>query len=108
MHSQTSLHRFRESSKMNKQDFEAQLKAENFNEGVLLSKPIGYAMDEHAHPFEAWALILEGDISLRVNGALTTYAAGDVFRLPAETPHHESAVAHGVTYLVGRKYPAAA
>ena len=93
---------------MNRQDFEAQLKAENFNEPATVSQPIGYTMEEHAHPFEAWALIIEGDITLRVNGAATTYATGDVFRLPAQTPHHESAVPHGVTYLAGRKYPAAA
>jgi quercetin dioxygenase-like cupin family protein len=93
---------------MNKNDFEAALKAENFNEAVTVSKPVGYTMEEHAHPFEAWALIIEGDITLRVDGASTTYAAGDVFRLPAQTPHHESAAAHGVTYLAGRKYPVAA
>ena len=93
---------------MNKQDFEAQLKAESFNEAVTVSKPVGYTMEEHAHPFEAWALIVEGDITLHINGTSTTYAAGDVFRLPAETPHHESAVPHGVTYLAGRKYPASA
>ena len=93
---------------MNIQEFETQLKTENFNEGVLVSKPVGYTMEEHAHPFEAWALITEGDITLRVNGVSTTYAAGDVFRLPAQMPHHESAAAHGVTYLAGRKYPVAA
>ena len=93
---------------MNTQDFEALLKAENFDAGVTICKPVGYALDEHAHPFEAWALITQGDITLRINGASTTYAEGDVFRLPAGTPHHESAIAHGVTYLVGRKHPAAA
>ena len=93
---------------MNTQDFEAQLKAENFDAGVTISKPAGYSMDDHAHPFEAWALIVEGDITLLVDGASTTYAAGDVFRLPAGKPHHESAVPNGVTYLVGRKYPVAA
>ena len=93
---------------MNTQDFEAQLKAENFEAGVTVSKPSGYAMDEHAHPFEAWALVTEGNITLRVNGASTTYAVGDMFRLPAGTAHHESAVPAGVTYLVGRKAQAAA
>lgn len=93
---------------MNKQDFEAQLKAENFNDGVLVSKPIGYVMDDHSHPFEAWALIIEGDITLRINGVSTTYAAGDIFRLPAQTLHHESAIPQGVTYLAGRKYPVVA
>lgn len=93
---------------MQLQDFEAQLAAENFNPSVSVSKPAGYAMDEHVHPFEAWALITEGDITLRVNGVATTYAIGDTFRLPPDTPHRESAGTAGVTYLAGRKYPAAA
>jgi quercetin dioxygenase-like cupin family protein len=88
---------------MNTQAFEAQLKADNFGEIVTLEKPIGYAMGEHTHPFEARALIIKGDITLTVNGVSTTYGVGDVFRLPAQTPHHENAVPHGVTYLVGRK-----
>ncbi len=93
---------------MNTQDFEAQLKADNFDEITLLEKPVGYAMGEHQHPFEARALITQGDITLIVNGVSTTYGVGDIFRLPAQTPHHENAAAHGVTYLVGRKHPVSA
>lgn len=93
---------------MNTQDFEAQLKADSFDEITLLEKPIGYAMGEHQHTFEARALIVKGDITLTVSGVSTTYAAGDIFQLPAQTPHHEDAAAHGVTYLVGRKHPASA
>ena len=88
---------------MNIQDFEAQLKADNFDEIATLEKPIGYAMGEHTHPFEARALITKGDITLTVNGVSTTYGVGDIFRLPAQTPHHENAASHGATYLVGRK-----
>ncbi len=91
---------------MNIQDFEAQLKVDNFGEIVMLEKPVGYAMGEHQHPFEARALITKGDITLVVGGVSTTYGVGDIFRLPAQTPHHENAAAHGVTYLVGRKYQA--
>ena len=93
---------------MNTQDFEAQLKADNFDEITLLEKPVGYAMGEHQHPFEARALITQGDITLIVNGVSTTYGVGDIFRLPAQTPHHENAAPNGVTYLVGRKHPVSA
>ncbi len=93
---------------MNIQEFEAHLKADHFDEIVSLQKPVGYAMGEHTHPFEARALITQGDITLTVDGAATTYGVGDIFRLPAQTPHHENAAAHGVTYLVGRKHPASA
>ena len=90
---------------MNSQDFEAQLIAENFGEIVTVEKPVGYAMGEHLHPFEACALITQGDITLIVSGVSTTYGIGDIFRLPAQTPHHEDASGHGVTYIAGRKYP---
>ena len=63
-------------------------------------------MGEHTHPFEARALITQGDITLTVNGVSTTYRVGDVFSLPALTPHHEDAAAYGVTYRVGRKQQA--
>lgn len=90
---------------MNTQQFEARLKANNFGEIITVEKPVGYTLGEHQHPFEAWALITQGALTLQVAGVSTTYAAGDIFRLPAGTPHHESAVLHGATYLAGRKHP---
>ena len=93
---------------MNTQDFEAQLKADHFDEITLVEKPVGYAMGEHQHPFEARALITRGDITLTVNGVSTTYGAGDIFCLPAQTPHDENAAPNGVTYLAGRKHQAGA
>ena len=72
---------------MNTQDFEAQLKAENFDPGVTISKPVGYSMDEHAHPFEAWALIVEGDISMTGNSVLVydnTSLNVDPYKLPSK------------------------
>ena len=93
---------------MNTKDFEAQLKADKFDEITLVEKPVGYSMGVHQHPFEARALITKGDITLTVNGVATTYAAGDIFCLAAQTPHDENASAHGVTYLAGRKHQASA
>ena len=93
---------------MKTQDFEAQLEAEQFDEIALVEKPVGYAMSEHQHPFEACALITKGDITLTVSGVSTTYGVGDIFRLPALTPHHENAATHGVTYIAGRKHQARA
>ena len=89
---------------MNIQEFETQLKAENFDEIVMVEQPIGYAMGEHQHPFDACALITKGDFTLVVGGVSTTYGVGDIFRLPAQTLHHENAAPHGATYLAGRKY----
>lgn len=88
---------------MTQQDFEAALIAENYPEVVNISKDVGYQMGEHSHAFDAYALILQGDITLTVNGVAETYKAGDTFRLAANTPHLESAVPSGVSYLVGRR-----
>jgi quercetin dioxygenase-like cupin family protein len=88
---------------MTQQDFEAALKAENYPEIVNISKEVGYQMGEHSHAFDAYALILRGDITLTVNGVATAYKAGETFRLAANTPHLESAVPQGVNYLVGRR-----
>lgn len=88
---------------MNPQAFEARLKADHYGEIVTVEKLPGYVMGEHRHPFDACALITAGDITLVVDGVSTTYAVGDIFRLPAGTPHHEHAGADGVCYRVGRR-----
>lgn len=93
---------------MNPQAFEASLQAAGFSPAVPIERPAGYSLDEHQHPFEAWALVTAGDITLVVDGLPRTYAAGEMFRLPAGTPHHESAGPAGVCYLSGRKEAAAA
>ena len=88
-------------------EFEVGLKADNYGEITTVERPVGYSLGEHQHPFDACALITAGAITLVVDGQSTTYCTGDIFRLPAGTPHLESAVQHGVTYLVGRREVAA-
>lgn len=88
---------------MNKADFEAALDAQGYAAAVLMEKPVGYAMDVHQHPFDAYALITAGEITLEVSGVQTSYPAGSTFQLPANTPHKESALLQGVSYLAGRR-----
>ena len=88
---------------MNQQAFEAALQAQGYSPAVPVERPVGYSLAEHQHAFDAWALVTAGDITLVVEGVSTTYAAGDMFRLPAGTPHQESAGPSGVAYLSGRR-----
>jgi quercetin dioxygenase-like cupin family protein len=88
---------------MTSQEFEASLRADNYGEIVTVSKPVGYSMGEHTHPFDACALITDGAISITVAGVERAYGVGSIFRLAAGTPHLENAETHGVTYLVGRR-----
>lgn len=88
---------------MNTQEFEDTLKADQYGEITMVERHIGYQLAQHQHPFDACALITAGEITLVVGGVATTYAVGEIFRLPAGTPHHESAGPSGVSYLVGRR-----
>jgi quercetin dioxygenase-like cupin family protein len=92
---------------MNHQTFHDELKANGFDEAVGIDRPVGYAMGEHQHPFDACALITAGDITLVVEGVSRHYRVGDVFRLPAGTLHLEAAGPEGVSFLSGRRSGAA-
>jgi quercetin dioxygenase-like cupin family protein len=88
---------------MKKEDFETTLAAQGYAPAVLMQQPAGYAMDVHQHPFDAFALITQGEITIEVNGISSSYPAGTTFQLPANTPHKESALLQGVSYLAGRR-----
>ena len=83
--------------------FQAQLQAEGYPTPVSVSQPAGYRMDEHAHDFDACALITAGEFSITLQGECRRYGVGDVFRLPAGTLHSESAGEDGVQYLACRR-----
>ncbi len=82
--------------------FEAQLASEGYRTVTTVQQAPGYQMGEHVHPFDACALILEGDFTITVDGVTTHYAVGEVFRLPAGTVHTESS-RQGVRYRAGRR-----
>ena len=88
---------------MNQNEFESMLQAEKFQPPVPVQRDAGYKMGEHSHDFDACALIIAGEFTLVVNGIATSYRAGDIFRLPARTPHLESAGSGGASYLSGRR-----
>ncbi|APW38940.1 hypothetical protein RD110_18450 [Rhodoferax koreense] len=90
---------------MTPEEFKLELAAHRFPPPVLVSRDATYALGDHAHDFDACALILEGEITLTLAGVATTYAAGDVFRVPAGQVHEEQAGAAGVQYLAGRRDP---
>ena len=59
--------------------------------------------DEHSHPFDVLALVLDGEITLTVDGKARRYRAGDEFSMKAGCKHVEDAGPKGVRYLVGRR-----
>ena len=87
---------------MTKQEFDEIVKAENLNTINLIERSPGYDLGMHQHPFDAFALITAGTITLVVEGVAATYGVGDTFRLPINTPHLESTPT-GVIYLAARR-----
>jgi len=93
---------------MDRREFEALLAAERFEQVVTVEREPGGSMDLHSHPFEAKALVIEGELSIRTAHEERVYRAGEVFHLLADVPHSEVFGPGGVKYLVGRKQRAPA
>jgi quercetin dioxygenase-like cupin family protein len=87
---------------MQRDAFTAALAHEGFAEPVTVMREAG-TMDEHTHPFEAKALILAGELRIRIGADERLYQTGDVFHLQPGVLHAEQYGAEGVQYLVGRK-----
>lgn len=57
----------------------------------------------HTHPFEARALVTEGEMWLTVGGQTRHLRAGDRFELAADVPHDERYGTEGAVYWVARR-----
>ena len=88
---------------MDAAEFSKALKREGFLTLVEVEREANGGMPLHGHPFQSKALILEGELSLVIDGVETLYRAGDVFELSYDQPHVERYGPQGVKYLVGRK-----
>lgn len=84
-------------------EFTGSLARDGFQKAVTVKREPGGFLDTHAHPFEAKALVIQGELRIRTADADQVFKAGDVFHLPAGMPHTEHYGPEGVTYLVGRK-----
>lgn len=51
----------------------------------------GQSISEHTVPFDAVALVMEGEAEIQVGGVRHRVPAGSVIRMPADVPHAVSA-----------------
>jgi quercetin dioxygenase-like cupin family protein len=82
--------------------FESALRRDGFAIERKFVPPLT-VVSEHAHPFDVRALVLNGEITLTVEGENHAYREGDIFVVPAGHRHAESVGPAGVDYLVGRR-----
>ena len=88
---------------MNPRSFETALRADGYDQVETKQLAAGTHNAAHDHPFDVRALVLDGEITLTVDGKASAYRKGEVFTMPAGCRHAENIGAEGVRYLVGRR-----
>ena len=83
--------------------FQSEALARGFDEVLERVWSPGTVVETHTHPFEADAILVQGEMWLGENGVERRLLAGDTFHLPAGTPHTERYGKSGATYWVARK-----
>ena len=84
-------------------EFTAQALAEGFDEVLERTWAPLTVLDSHTHPFALKALVVQGEMWLRVGQQTQHLLAGDEFALEREVPHAERYGAEGATYWVARR-----
>jgi hypothetical protein len=84
--------------------FRHDMLAAGYDEVVARPWPPGAEAPVHTHPFEADALVVQGEMWLtEPGGTARRLEAGDRFHLQANVPHEERYGPQGATYWVARQ-----
>jgi quercetin dioxygenase-like cupin family protein len=88
---------------MNLQKLEDQLRADGFTEVYVWQDQANAHYPDHTHASLTTHIILEGEMTLTVNGKTQTYRAGDRCDVAAGAVHSASMGPAGCRYLIGEK-----
>lgn len=86
--------------------FEADARAQGFDEVIERHWEPDQVLDSHVHPFAVQALVVRGEMWLTVGEQTRRLHAGDRFELGREVPHAERYGSEGATYWVARRHGA--
>ncbi len=85
-------------------EFRTAMLAAGYDEVLERPWAAGQVVPHHTHPFEANALVVQGEMWLTVDGATERrLVAGDRFHLQPHQPHDERYGPEGATYWVARR-----
>lgn len=84
-------------------EFESAARAQGYTEVLTRTWEPGLVLDEHRHPFDAKALVVQGEMWLTVDGQTQHLRPGDRFELAEGIPHSERYGDEGATYWVARR-----
>ena len=86
------------------QAFEAAALARNFHEVLERKWAPDAVAAAHTHPFDADALVVQGDMWLTVDDVVRHLRSGDTFALDANVVHAERYGPEGATCWVARRH----
>lgn len=86
------------------EEFRADMLASGYDEVLERTWAPDTVLDLHTHPFEARALVVQGEMWLQLQGQAQQHLqAGDRFHVLRDAPHAEKYGPTGATYWVARK-----
>jgi quercetin dioxygenase-like cupin family protein len=88
---------------MNPGQLEKQLHSEGFRHTYVWEDRPDCRYTDHTHPVETAHIILEGEMTLTMDGRSTTYRAGERCDVPAGSVHGARMGPAGCRYLIGEK-----
>ena len=83
--------------------FADSMKQQGFDQVLKRIWTPGTTVEEHTHPFDAKALVVQGEMWLTVGDDVRHLRPGDEFALDREVPHAERYGAEGATYWAARR-----
>lgn len=86
------------------QAFEAEARAQGFDEIVERTWTPGTVIESHTHPFSVRALVVQGEMWLAVGDDVRHLRPGDEFTLERDMPHSERYGSEGATYWAARRH----
>ena len=89
---------------VNFHDFEADARAQGFDEVIERRWDPDVTLDTHVHPFALKALVVRGEMWLTVGDHTRHLRTGDTFELARDVPHAERYGTEGTTYWVARRH----
>ena len=83
--------------------FKSNALADGYEEAVVREWAPDTVVETHSHPFDADAVVTQGEMWLTCAGSTRHLKPGDTFSLANGVPHSERYGAQGATYWVARR-----